>query len=88
MNKNGKKNHHKNLSINIDYRLPIANPLLDYMDMKHTTFPTTAYEAGVINISSMVELNKRSVINKPEPEFYRKYYEIKNNNINHKKNTQ
>jgi len=71
------KKHYSEPQIDPDYRIPLAHPFLDYMNIKHTTFPSTAYEAGAINISPTIELNKSSVINKPEPEFYQKYYEVK-----------
>ncbi|ARF12543.1 hypothetical protein Klosneuvirus_6_105 [Klosneuvirus KNV1] len=84
MNKKRKK-HHSESSIDPNYRLPIAHPFHDFMNMKHTTFPSTAYEAGAINISPTIELNKSSVINKPDPEFYQKYYEVKIDKDKHKK---
>lgn len=73
-----KKKHHQNeQTIDPNYRIPIIPLYMDDIDIKKTTFPTTAFEAGALNISQTIELKKRSVINKPDSEFYKKYYEVK-----------
>lgn len=80
--KNKKKYHHTTVDPN--YRIPIVPyvieslDLIDSINIKKTTFPTIAFEAGVLNIPQMIDLKKSSVINKPDAEFYKKYYEVKN----------
>jgi len=63
------------------YRLPITHSY----QVKKTTFPSIAYEAGAINVPETVDLKKSSVITKPEPEFYKKYYEVNIDNVKPKK---
>lgn len=68
-----------------DYRLPIIYPYFEFPIIKKTTFPSMAYEAGAINVSEPIDLKKSSIITKPEPEFYQKYYEVNIDHVKHKR---
>lgn len=68
-----------------DYRIPIVDFLTDRKNIMSTSFPSTALEAGALNVSQPVVLNKSSIIDKPEPEFYKKYYEVKIDKVKRQK---